>query len=1017
MAAISLSEPVRRSSHSEGHKPIDDEQHRLPATIDRTPALRNRPRSCFTTSTFLFLFFIFVFVFVSTTIFNSWQISLVHSPDPGTDTVSGHAGNGQAPKKRHVGSVLRFLPADLVRRFDKGGLDRLRTSPRLGVRPPRLALVLGNMNSNPQSLMLLSIVKGLQELDYKFSGFALREGEIRPLWEDVCCEVSILRDEDSTPVDWSNYEGVILSSLEGKKVIPSLMQEPFCSIPLLWFIHEDILGKRLQIYSSSDWQDLISDWRSAFKRADVVVFPDFSLPMLYTSLDTGNFYVIPGSPVDFWAANRYMESHSRQQLRLDNGYNDDDLIVLVVGSYFFYDELPCDYAAMMALAPQMLKFARAKKLGAILKFAILCGNSADDYNSAIREVASRMGFPDDSVRHYGMDGDVNSVLLISDLVLYTSFQEEQTFPPLLVRAMSFGVPFIAPNSAQIEKYVIDKKHGFLYHPSDLNTLAEALTLAIKDNKLSNLAQIVSSYGKSFFKDLLAADCILGYANLIENVLQFPSDALLPRPFKQIKQRTWLWTLFENIGKTSSLVHAENSAVPTERSSIVYSLEEQLAGRSHKDNISQDVTETFDDLTQIDWDDIRDMEISQDFERRELQELEERNEKILGSWEEVYRQARKAEKQRPEAHERDEGELERTGQTLCVYEIYDGEGAWSFLHRGSLYRGISLSRGSQRPRTDDVDATSRLPILKDAFYRNLFCELGAMFSIANKIDSIHRTPWIGFQSWRTTGKKTSLSIKSEQALEDAIQAEDSGDVVYFWALMGMDIGNRGRVMDLDFWSMCDIFNGGHCRPTFEEAFRQMYGLSDGTAGLPPMPVDGGQWSTLHSWVMPTSSFLEFIMFSRMFVDSLDRLPRNSSIPTSCVLGSSELEKKHCYCRVLEVLVNVWAYHSARKMVYLHPYSGVLQEQHPIEGRKGLMWVKYFNFSLLKSMDEELAEETDDGIKDMTGRLWPLTGEVHWQGILDREREDRYRKKMDKKRKNKEKLMDRQKHGYKQKALGG
>lgn len=64
-----------------------------------------------------------------------------------------------------------------------------------------------------------------------------------------------------------------------------------------------------------------------------------------------------------------------------------------------------------------------------------------------------MGFSDDSVRHYGMDGDVNGVLLISDLVLYSSFQEEQTFPPLLVRVMSFGVPFVAPNSAQIEKYV------------------------------------------------------------------------------------------------------------------------------------------------------------------------------------------------------------------------------------------------------------------------------------------------------------------------------------------------------------------------------------------------------------------------------------------------------------------------------------------------------------------------------------------------------------------------------------
>ncbi|GJQ94862.1 hypothetical protein Tco_0006001 [Tanacetum coccineum] len=41
-------------------------------------------------------------------------------------------------------------------------------------------------------------------------------------------------------------------------------------------------------------------------------------------------------------------------------------------------------------------------------------------------------------------------------------------------------------------------------------------------------------------------------------------------------------------------------------------------------------------------------------------------------------------------------------------------------------------------------------------------------------------------------------------------------------------------------------------------------------LPLMPEDGGHWSFLHSSVMPTLSFLEFMMFSRMFADSLDRL---------------------------------------------------------------------------------------------------------------------------------------------------
>lgn len=64
-------------------------------------------------------------------------------------------------------------------------------------------------------------------------------------------------------------------------------------------------------------------------------------------------------------------------------------------------------------------------------------------------------------------------------------------------------------------------------------------------------------------------------------------------------------------------------------------------------------------------------------------------KEYGTWDELYRNARKVEKIKFEANERDEGELERTGQPLCIYEIYDGAGAWPFLHHGSLYRGLSL----------------------------------------------------------------------------------------------------------------------------------------------------------------------------------------------------------------------------------------------------------------------------------------------------------------------------------------
>ncbi|PKA48054.1 hypothetical protein AXF42_Ash015817 [Apostasia shenzhenica] len=900
------------------------------------------------------------------------------------------------------------------------------------------------MNEDSQTLVLFTLGRALRELGYVLSVFVLEEGEAHPKWEDMDCHVSLLCSNLSISVDWTIYEGVILSSLEAKSVISSLMQDPFNSVPLIWLIQEDRLGKRLSSYVNLGRQQLVFEWTSAFSRANVVVFSDFSLPMMYSLLDSGNFYVIPGSPADVWMAKRYMASHSRQFLRKAYGFQEDDLIIVIIGSDFLYDESPCGYAAGM-LTSQIIKITRIKDLGGMLKFAFLCGNSTYSFVSDFEELASRVGFPIDSVRHYGLDGDVNGVLRMADIVLYGSFQEEQNVPPLLLRAMSFEIPVVVPDLAAIKKYVTHKVQCLIFHPHDIDTLASAFLLLIEDKKLSTLARSIAHQGRLLAENLLVTEFLTNFANLIENMLHFPSDSFLPEPVSEIQQNTWAWNLFDDDYNDQSsgfeqIMDLKDSPA-MQRHSIIDILEEKLSGNSRIGSpVSDSVSLEY--PTQLDWDEIRETEMSEDFERREMEELAERMERNLGSWEDVYRNAKKSEKLRFEMNERDEGELERTGQSLCIYEIYGGQGAWDFLHHGSLYRGITLSRSNQRPRSDDVDALSRLPILNDSYYRDIFCDFGAMLSIANRIDSIHKIPWIGFQSWHASGRKVnlddivkalaignlvrqpdeiyvrpfglhktcqvSLTAKAEKVLEEMIQGTRKGDDVYYWAVIDKTSDDKGIVLAQHFVETVSL-------SAFESAFKSMYGIPLGSPALPPMPNDGGKWSALHSWVMPTSSFLEYVMFSRIFVDSLHSLSQNSSNSSdSCILGSSELERRHCYCRLLEALVNVWAYHSARRMFYLDPNSGDLDEQHPVELRR--MWVKYFSPTLLKSMDEDLAEEADDNMHPTEGWLWPLTGEVHWQGILDREREERYRKKMDKKRKIKEKLLDRHKHGYKQKSLG-
>ena len=71
----------------------------------------------------------------------------------------------------------------------------------------------------------------------------------------------------------------------------------------------------------------------------------------------------------------------------------------------------------------------------------------------VQEIASRLGLPDASITHYGLNGDVNNVLMMADIVLYGSSQEIQSFPPLLIRAMSFGIPIMVPDLPALRNYV------------------------------------------------------------------------------------------------------------------------------------------------------------------------------------------------------------------------------------------------------------------------------------------------------------------------------------------------------------------------------------------------------------------------------------------------------------------------------------------------------------------------------------------------------------------------------------
>ncbi|GAV75395.1 Glycos_transf_1 domain-containing protein [Cephalotus follicularis] len=911
------------------------------------------------------------------------------------------------------GEDIVFEPSMLLEKFHREAVEfNLSASfngtrRRFGYRKPQLALVFPDLLVDPQQLLMVTVASALQEIGYEIQIYSFEDGPVHEVWKNMGIPVTIVQTSHKMEivVDWLNYDGIIVNSLEATGIFSRLMQEPFKSVPLIWTIHEKALALCLREYNSRGQIALVNDWKKVFNRATVVVFPNYALPIIYSAFDAGNYYVIPGSPVEAWKANTITELH-KDDLRVKMGYGPEDFVIAIVGSQFLYKGLWLEHALVLqALLPLFADFSFEGNSSSHLKVLVLSGDSTGNYSVAVEAIARNLKYPRGTVKFISVDVDANIFLSTADAVIYGSFLEEKSFPQFLIKAMCFGKPIIAPDLSIIRKYVDDRVNGFLFPKENIEVLTRIMLIVISNGKLSPLSLSVASIARATAKNLMVSETVEGYASLLKSVIKLPSEVAAPKSVKEIQPKLkeeWCWHLFEAF-KISAY-----EARMLRSSRYIKKIEEQW---NHTQRESSGSKTALDDSFFYDiWEEQKFIEVFNSKKRREEEELKDRTDQTRGTWEEVYRSAKRADRTKNDLHERDEGELERTGQPLCLYEPYFGEGTWSFLHLNSLYRGIGLSTRGRRPGTDDIDAPSRLPLLSNPYYRDALGEYGAFFAISNRIDRIHKNAWIGFQSWRATARKESLSRIAEYALIDAIQSRKNGDTLYFWVRMDMDPRNP---LQQDFWSFCDAINAGNCKFAFSEALRRMYGIQHNLDSLPPMPGEGDTWSVMLSWALPTRSFLEFVMFSRMFVDALDAQMYDEHHQNGhCYLSFSK--DKFCYSRLLEVLVNVWAYHSARRMVYVNPETGMMQEQHNLKSRRGKMWIKWFSYTTLKSMDEDLAEEADS---DHSKRhwLWPSTGEVVWQGVFEKERNLRNRQKEKRKQLSKEKLA-RMKKRHGQKAIG-
>eukprot|EP00271_Cylindrocystis_brebissonii_P021469 TRINITY_DN765_c0_g1_i2.p1 TRINITY_DN765_c0_g1~~TRINITY_DN765_c0_g1_i2.p1 ORF type:complete len:441 (+),score=40.04 TRINITY_DN765_c0_g1_i2:157-1479(+) len=318
--------------------------------------------------------------------------------------------------------------------------------------------------------------------------------------------------------------------------------------------------------------------------------------------------------------------------------------------------------------------------------------------------------------------------------------------------------------------------------------------------------------------------------------------------------------------------------------------------------------------------------------------------------------------------------------LRLYELYYSEAAHPFLHTTPPYLPLSVHPSAVRPNSADVDAPKILPVLQDKIYQKLLCEYGAIFALDSHLDAVHGSvPWVAFQSWRAKEKNMAISDSALQSLQENLRGRipgmadgnQTGDTL---TLGVNDFIFWGTWVNHDLYGQCDsthTWDGvEHCSPTyaliFETIFTTVHSTEvfpkPGTAALaeearaakadrkhlPPMPWSPMGWADCSYFALHISTFPSLVRLARMFFVVLEAIYDLHGDTKGCPLKFNvpQYDDTLCWCFFMERLVNVWAYHSGRRMIFVEHETGVLTELHPVSERQ--MWSHWFEDSHLEQV---------------------------------------------------------------------
>eukprot|EP00271_Cylindrocystis_brebissonii_P020779 TRINITY_DN704_c0_g1_i1.p1 TRINITY_DN704_c0_g1~~TRINITY_DN704_c0_g1_i1.p1 ORF type:complete len:400 (-),score=45.37 TRINITY_DN704_c0_g1_i1:413-1612(-) len=284
----------------------------------------------------------------------------------------------------------------------------------------------------------------------------------------------------------------------------------------------------------------------------------------------------------------------------------------------------------------------------------------------------------------------------------------------------------------------------------------------------------------------------------------------------------------------------------------------------------------------------------------------------------------------------------------MYEAFKSAEQHADLHAGPPFIGVAMTPGITRPVVEDLDGPSLLPALIE--YSSQLCNYGPILVVGTQLAALQAdpaTPWLGFQNPALKALGKVISDYALQTLHSHLAPVQNGgrtaagaNGFYYWVTW-REVGVTSQM-----YEQCDLSHG-QCSSVFSLVFEQLFGSDEAVmdapppdlavrpTALPPLPESAAGWCFESAFLLHISSFPSLLRLTRMFIVALESIWDTHNHPERCpMLGIGD---KPCFAVLLDRLVNVWAYHSGRRMMLVLALGASL-EVLPLTERT--MWSHWF-----------------------------------------------------------------------------